>query len=85
MLEVDCLEIVKVLNNKEMDRSVYLATIEEIKTLTKVHQTCITLIKRCQNSCSHYLANYTRTNSHTTLWLAFGPEGLLTTYLDCNT
>ena len=85
MIEVDCLEIVKMVNNKEVDRSVYSMTIEEIKTLMKFRQTCITHIKRCQNTSSHFMANYARTNTHTAVWLASGPEGLLSTCCrDCN-
>ena len=69
MIEVDCLEMVKILNNKETDRSVYSTMIEEIKTVMKVRQTCITHIKRCQNTSSHFMANYARTNAHTAVWL----------------
>jgi hypothetical protein len=44
LIEVDCLEIIKLVNNKEVDRSVYLTTIENIKTLMKVRQTCVLVI-----------------------------------------
>jgi ribonuclease HI len=45
-IEVDCLEIVKALNQEEMDRSAYSSLIEELKTLLKVRQTCITHVRR---------------------------------------
>jgi len=83
-IEVDCLEMIKMLENKEADRSVYSTTIEEIKILMKIRQTCITHISRSQNSSSHFMANYARANSHTAVWLASGPEGLLSTCQVCN-
>ena len=85
IIETDCLEIVGLLNNKEMDRSPYAMMIEEIKTLLKVRQACITHVKRCQNTCSHFLANYARTSSRTAMWFASGPEGLPSLcHRDCN-
>jgi hypothetical protein len=72
IIEIDCLEIVKILKNKEIDRSTYTMEIEEIKNLLKVRQTCITHVKRCQNDSSHFLANYARTNSQTAVLFASG-------------
>jgi hypothetical protein len=82
---VDCLEIVKVLNQEEMDRSAYSSLIEELKTLLKVRQTCITHVRRGQNSSSHFLANYAREKAHTAVWFNSGPEGLaMLCDPDCN-
>jgi ribonuclease HI len=80
IVEVDCLEIINLVKNEELDRSVNTSLIEEIKTLLKVRQTCITHVKRGQNISSHYMANYARTSSRTAVWLASGPDGLAGTF-----
>jgi hypothetical protein len=36
LIEVDCLEIINLVNNKEVDRSVFSTTIGEIKTVLNV-------------------------------------------------
>jgi hypothetical protein len=46
IIETDCLEIVKILENEEMDWSADSSIIEEIKTLLKVRLTCITHVNR---------------------------------------
>jgi ribonuclease HI len=76
LIETDCLEIVKLLNTKGINRSAYSSIVEEIKTLIKVLRACITHVKRCQNTSSHFLANYARNHACTAVWLASGPEGL---------
>jgi ribonuclease HI len=76
ILEMDCLEIIKMLQNKNMDRSVYTTIIEDVKSLLKDRQTCITHVKRAQNISSHFLANFARINGCTAVWLSSGPEGL---------
>jgi hypothetical protein len=52
--------------NSEVDRSIYTTVIEDIKALMKVRHVCITHVKKCQYISSYYLANYARTNGHTT-------------------
>jgi hypothetical protein len=85
VVESDCLEVVNMLKSEGIDRSVYAPMIEEIKTLLKVHHTCITHVKRCQNSSSHFLANLARTSASTAVWLESGLEGLASLcYIDCN-
>jgi hypothetical protein len=79
MVETDCLEIVKLIKNNDVDQSVYTTIIEEIRTVLKVRQSCITHVKRCQNTSSHFMANFGRTNARTALWLASGPEDLAST------
>jgi aspartate carbamoyltransferase regulatory subunit len=58
LIEVDCLEIINLVNNKEVDHSVFSTMIEDIKTVLKVRQTCITHAKRYQNTRSHFMANF---------------------------
>jgi hypothetical protein len=65
ILEMDCLEIVKLLQNKNMDPSVYTFMIEEVKSSSKDRQTCIIHVKRAQNIISHLLANFARINDRT--------------------
>jgi hypothetical protein len=79
---MDCLEIIKMLQNKNMNRSVYTTIIEEVKSLPKDRQTCIIHVKRAQNISSHSLANFARINDHTAVWLSYGPEGLSDTFQD---
>jgi hypothetical protein len=73
--------IVKQLESEDRDRSVYMTSIEEIKTLLKVRQSCITHIKRSQNTTSHFMANYARTHARTDVWLSSGPAGVEDTCL----
>lgn len=79
LLEVDCLEIVKLLKNEDMDRSIHMSLIEEIKSLMKIRQTSIAHVKRDQNISAHFMANYARVNRRTAVWLASGPDGLTDT------
>uniref|UniRef100_A0ACD5YU06 Uncharacterized protein n=1 Tax=Avena sativa TaxID=4498 RepID=A0ACD5YU06_AVESA len=70
--ETDCLEIVSLLNSKEIYCLAYAMMIEEIKTLLKVRQPCITHVMKCQNTGSQFLANYaSRISSRTAVWLVF--------------
>jgi hypothetical protein len=46
IIEVDCLEMVKVLHNEEVDRLVYDSLVEEIKVLMKSRKTSITHVKK---------------------------------------
>jgi hypothetical protein len=66
IIETDFLEIVKLVGNSKLDYSVYPTVIEDIKALMKVRHVCITHVKKCQYISSYYLANYARTNGHTT-------------------
>jgi hypothetical protein len=77
ILETDCLEIVKMIRNEAMDRSVYTTLVEYIKSLLKDSHICFTHIKRIQNISSHFMANYARLNWHTGVWYLSGPEGLV--------
>ena len=77
IVEVDCLEMVKLLKNKATDRSIYSFLIEEIKQLIKVRQTFITHVTRSENTVSHFMANYARLNAYVDVWLATGPEDLV--------
>jgi ribonuclease HI len=54
IFETDCLEIVKLLQNNHMDRSVNATIVEDVKTLLKDRHTCITHVKRAQNISSHF-------------------------------
>jgi hypothetical protein len=76
ILETDCLEIVKMVRNKDIDRSLYTTLVEDIKSLLKVRHICFTHIKRVQNISSHFMVNYARLNRHTKLWHLSDPEGL---------
>jgi ribonuclease HI len=82
IFETDCLEIIKLLQNNHMDRSVNATIVEDVKTLLKDRHTCITHVKRAQNISSHFLANFARMNGRTEVWLASGPEGLADTCKD---
>jgi ribonuclease HI len=82
ILETDCLEIVKMIRNEDIDRSVYTTLVEDIKSLRKDRHFCFTHIKRVQNISSHFMANYARLNRHTELWHLSGPEGLRDTCQD---
>jgi hypothetical protein len=68
------------LKSESIDRPVYALMIEEIKTLLKVRQICITHVKRCQNYSSHFFGS-----ASTAVWLESGLEGLASLcYIDCN-
>jgi hypothetical protein len=73
---VDCLELVKRLQAEDMDRSIHMAMIEEIKTLLKSRQTYIIHVKSCQHSSSYFMTNFARTNTSMAVWFFSGPEGL---------
>jgi ribonuclease HI len=85
LVETDCLESVKMLKSEGVDRSIHAPMVEEIKSLLRVRQTCITHVNRSQNSSSHFMANYARTHASTAVWQCSGPDGLANIcYQDCN-
>lgn len=85
IIEVDCLQLVNWVQQKDQDLSGYRTLIEEIKKLMKSRQTCITRISRNQNTISHFLANYARRSGCTAVWLCSGPEDVEDRCLaDCN-
>jgi hypothetical protein len=65
VVETDCLDIIKLLHDGGVNRSVHASLIEENKVLLKERQTCVTHITVDRNKYSHYLANYARVNSST--------------------
>lgn len=84
-IEVDCLDIVRCVQHKDHDLSEHMTVIEEIKSLLNSCQTCITHVKRNQNSISHFLANYARPSGHTAVLVCSGPEDVENLCLaDCN-
>jgi lantibiotic modifying enzyme len=80
ILETGCLAIVKMLRNEDVDQSVYMTLVEDIKSLLKNRQICFTNIKRIWNISSHFMANYSRLNMHTEVWHFSDPDGLAYTY-----
>ena len=65
---------VKLVQSKEVDRSVYSSIVTEIRYLLSLRESCITHISRSQNRVSDSLANFARTKGRTMTWLGSGPE-----------
>lgn len=85
-IESDCLEAVKMVQSEGSNRSRYAFLVEEIKENLKERDSCITHIRRCQNSASHVMANFGRSQAQTAVWLGSGPEEVIDIVRrDCNT
>lgn len=74
IVEVDCLELVNMVQKQSIDLSAHMTVIEDNKNSLKARQTCITHVNRKQNSISHFMANYARSSGRTAVWLNSGPE-----------
>ena len=49
VIEMDSMVPVKLIQSQDLDRSIYYATVKEIKHLMSLRRTCITLISHSQN------------------------------------
>ncbi|XBI14594.1 hypothetical protein VPH35_057162 [Triticum aestivum] len=75
IVETDCLEVVRTIQSTSRDRSVHAMMIEDTKILLhEGREFIIKHIKREQNSVSHFLANFGRTEKRTAVWLRSGPR-----------
>jgi ribonuclease HI len=75
LVETDCLESVKMLKSEVVDRFVHAPMVEEIKTVLKVRQTCITHVNRSQNSSSHLWPIMLELMLVRLYWQRSGPDG----------
>ena len=78
--------VVKMINSKEVDRSIYAHLVFEIKQLIGSCNSCISFGNISQNKASASLVNYAMSSSRTMTWLGAGPPEVLGIASDdCNT
>ena len=84
-LEVDSLEVVKMVQTNDINRSIYSYLIREIKLMMSLRETSITHIRRHENKFSNCLAIFAREEGRTMAWLGSGqPRTLDLASYDCN-
>ena len=84
MIEMDSLVAVKLIQAKEVDRSIYVSLIKEIRYLLSLRDFCITHVNRSQNKVSDSLAYFARSEGRTMTWLGSGPpDALELAAMDC--
>ncbi|VAI26233.1 hypothetical protein VPH35_087562 [Triticum aestivum] len=84
-VQSDSSEALSILSSDSLTRSAYGHLAMEIKFLLEGREFMPQKLTRSQNRIAHCLANYSRTESCTAVWLQRGPpciEGLLP--VDCN-
>jgi ribonuclease HI len=85
-IESDCLESVSMVKSGERNKSKYAFMIREIKECMEERSSSITHIQHSENSASHFMANFGRSQDRTAVWPGSGPEDVLDIIRrDCNT
>lgn len=85
IIEMDSLTAVSMIQEEEVDRSVYASLVKEIKFLRGLRETCVTHVSRSQNNASDCLASFARVERRTMTWLGSGPPRVLdVVQADCN-
>ena len=69
MIEMDSPVAVKLIQAKEVDRSIYVSLIKEIRYLLSLRESCITHINRSQNKVSDSLAKFAHLEGRTMSWI----------------
>ncbi|XBH57393.1 hypothetical protein VPH35_079006 [Triticum aestivum] len=85
IVQSDSIEALSILSNGNLSRSAYGHLVAEIKALIEEREFIPQKICRVQNRVADCLANYSRTESYTAVWLQRGPpciKDLLP--VDCN-
>ena len=83
-IEMDSIVAFKLIQAKEIDRSVYSSLIMEIRHLMSLRDSCITHINHSQNKVSDSLAKFARLEGRTMTWIGSGPsEALEFAVIDC--
>ena len=72
-IEMDSIVAVKLVQSKEVDRSMYSSIVSEIRYLLSLRESCSTHISRSQNMVSDSLAIIARTKGRTMTWFDSGP------------
>ncbi|XBI46276.1 hypothetical protein VPH35_110567 [Triticum aestivum] len=86
VVQSDSMEALSCLLNKELERSTYGHLVGEIKELMCNREFYPQKIHRSQNRVADRLANYSRTESTTDVWLTSAPLCIEELWpLDCNT
>jgi hypothetical protein len=73
MIQMDSLVAVKLIQAKEVDRSIYASLIKEIRYFMSLRESCITHINHSQNKVSDSLAKFARLEGRTMTWIGSGP------------
>ena len=76
-IEMDSLVAIKLIQEKDKDRSIYASLVKEIRYLLSLRESCITHVNRTQNQVSDSLANFARTEGRTMTWIGSSPPSVL--------
>ena len=75
VIQTDCAEVVKLIEGGIGDRSEHMMLIREITSRLREHgEFLVKLVRREQNTVSHFLANFGRIKKRTAVWLHSGPD-----------
>ena len=75
VVQTDCLDVAKLINEGGENRSEHMMMVREItKLLQDRGEFLVKHVRREQNVVSHFLANYGRIKKHTAVWLRSGPR-----------
>ena len=81
---MDSLIAVKLIQDMDVDRSIYLSLIKETRYLMSIRETCIIYISHSQNKVSDSIAKFARLEARTMTWLDFGPQDAINlAVIDC--
>lgn len=71
---MDSIVAFKLIQAKEIDRSVYSSLIMEIRHLMSLRDSCITHVDRSQNKVSDSIAKFACVGGRTMTWIGSGPS-----------
>ena len=73
MIQMDSLVAVKLIQAKEVDRSIYASLIKEIRYFMSLRESCITHINHSQNKVSDNIGKFACLEGRTMTWIGSGP------------
>ena len=73
-IEMDSIVAFKLIQAREINRSVYSSLVMEIRHLMSLRDSCITHVDRSQNKVSDSIAKFARVGGRTMTWIGSGPS-----------
>ena len=71
---MDSLVVMKLVQTRDLARSIYASIVKKITYLMSLHESCITHVSRMKNKVSDCLANFARWQNH---GLVFSPPDVV--------
>lgn len=74
IVEMDSILAVKLIQSRDLDKSIYAWIVKVIKYVLGIRGSCITHVNRSQNKVSDCLARFAKLEGQTMTWVGSGPD-----------